>query len=126
MPDLDVSDLLLDPDFCEQLSVQRRQITMVKGRSTTTPVTISPAPYGVVFSITGGLIRAGDQQNMPATIVVHTPFRLRGASPGYEPDLVIWNGDNYAVTAIDNFSKYGAGFVAATCTSQDSIDNAPV
>lgn len=126
MPNLDVSDILLDPDFCEQLTVQRRAITMTKGRATTTSTTISPAPYGVVFSITGDLLRASDQQNMPATIVVHTPFRLRGASPGYEPDLVIWNGDNYAVTALDNFSRYGSGFVAATCTAQDSVDNAPV
>lgn len=125
MPDLDVSDILLDPDFCEALTIIRRAITLVKGRQQTTPQTISPAPFGVVTSLSGELIRVADQQNMPTTIVVHTPFRLRGVSVGFEPDLVVWNGDNYVATAVDNYSHFGGGFIAATCTSQNSQDNPP-
>jgi galactose-6-phosphate isomerase len=126
MPDLDVSDVLLDPDFCETLTITRRPFTMVKGIATVTPTTISPAPVGVVYSISGDLIRQGaDQQNLPNTIIVHTPFRLRGPAQGFLPDIVVWNGDNFAVTSVDNFSHFGSGFVSAICTSQDSVDNPP-
>lgn len=125
MPDLDVSDLLLDPDFCEPLSIYRRPVTMVKGRQQIASQLVQPFPVGVVFSISGELMRATDQQNLPTTIVVHTPFRLRGPAKGFQADIVNWNGDNFVVRAVDNYSHYGAGFVAAICSSEDMIDNAP-
>lgn len=126
MPDIDVSDILLDPDFCELLTVTRRAETMVKGRSTTTPTTISPQPVGVVIPQNDSpMMRGPDQQNLPRLIQVHTPFRLRGASAGYQPDLITWKGADYVVNKVQDFSSYGGGFIQADCSSVASTEPAP-
>lgn len=126
MPDLDVDDIMLDPDFCEPLTVKRRAEVLVKGRPTGSATTISPAPFGVVIAQDDSpMIRGPDQQSLPQLIEVHTPFRLRGASTGYQPDLVTWNGADYVVNKVMNFSKYGQGFIKAQCSSVASTEPPP-
>jgi galactose-6-phosphate isomerase len=133
MPDLDVTDIILDPDFCETLIVKRREENLVKGRSTLTVTVIDPAPVGVVLPVDDQpLVRGPDQQNLPRLLEVHTPFRLRGAAkdPGtgkqYQPDIITWNGDDFVVNKVQDYSRFGQGFIQADCSSVDSIDNAPV
>jgi hypothetical protein len=127
MPNLDVSDIVADPDFAEFLTVNRIAVANgTNGRPSRTVTTISPAPVGVVTPKSGEkLERSADAQFRPNVIVVHTQFRLRSAAPGYDPDQVIWNGDPYVVTSVDNLSHFGAGFIVAECSSIDSIDQAP-
>lgn len=126
MPDLDVSDLLLDPDFAGFLTIQRRAEVLVKGRPSGTPGTISPQPVGVIIPQNDSpMVRGPDQQNLPRLIQVHTPFRLRGASTGYEPDLVIYLGAPYVVNKVQDFSPYGAGFIQADCSSQAATEPPP-
>lgn len=133
MPAIDVSDVLLDPDFCEPLTIIRRAQTVSnKGRSTSTEVTIDPAPVGVVLpQADQPLVRGPDQANLPRLIQVHTPFRLRSASKDpdtgdvYQPDIIIWQGDRFVVNKVQSFSAYGAGFIQADCSSQDQTEAAP-
>lgn len=130
MPTLDVTDVLLDPDFCETLTVIRRQEgPLVKGRPSITETTISPAPVGVVLAQSDAPIQRGpDQQNLPRLIQVHTPFRLRGPSKDpvsgaiYQPDIIVWGGDRFVVNKVQDFSRFGRGFIQADCSSQDLID----
>lgn len=126
MPLLDVSEVLSDPEFTETITVIRRAIVMVKGRATVpAPVTYNDV-VAVVNSGVSNLDRAsGDQQNMPNKISVHTQFFLQGPAPGFEPDYVVYRGDNYIVTSLDDYSKYGDGFVRADCASVASIDSPP-
>lgn len=128
---LDVTDVILDQDLAtEFISVIRRPIVMVKGRATVpAPVRTDNVP-AVVNSGISELVRAQDQQNMPNRISVHTLFRLQGpardgAGTQYEPDLIVWRGDNYVISSLDDYSKYGAGFVRADCASVSSIDQPP-
>lgn len=127
MPMLDVSAVLLDPMFCELLTVQRRAETVgANGRSTLATITISPAPVGVVIPQNDlPLQRGPDQQTLPRLLQVHTPFRLRSASPGYQPDLIIWNGDAFVVNRIQDFSRYGGGFIQADCSALTAIQQPP-
>lgn len=126
MPLINVTDILLDSDFCELLTVQRRAESLVKGRSTLAVTTISPAPVGVVIPQNDSpMVRGPDQQNLPQLIQVHTPFRLRGASTGYQPDLIVWNGASYVVNKVQNFSHYGGGFIQADCSSMASTEPPP-
>lgn len=127
MPDLDVSEVLLDPDFAETLTVMRRtEAISGHGRATITEVEVSPAPVGVVIPQNDAPVQRGpDQQTLPSLLQVHTPFRLRSVAPGVQPDVVIWNGDRYVVNKVYNFSHYGRGFIAADCSSQDLADNPP-
>lgn len=131
MPDIDVSDLLLDPDFAEALTIQRRAQTLLKGRASVSPVTISPAPYGVVIPQNDApMLRGPDQQTLPQLIQVHTQFRLRGPSKdpatgdAYQPDLIIWQGTTFVVNKVQNFSRFGAGFIQADCSSINQTDTA--
>lgn len=132
MPLLDVSDILLDPDIVETLTIQRRQANVgSNGRATKTVTTITPAPVGSVQpQDAGDLERGSDQQNLPKEIQVITQFRLRGASQDgqgneYQPDLIVWQGDSYQVDSIEPWTAYGAGWVVAKCSSIDSLDQAP-
>jgi hypothetical protein len=134
MPLLDVSDIILDPDFCEFLTVYRREeVVDTKGRATVTPVLITPAPIGVVEPQDDlPLQRGPDQQNLPQLLEVHSQFRLRSASndpstgKNYQPDVIVWNGDQFLVNRVMNWSKFGKGFIRAQCSSVDPIDDVPV
>lgn len=133
MPFLDVSDVLLDPMFCEELTIYRRlQAVSNKGRASTTDTLVSPKPYGVVLPVDAGdLERAPDDQYGPKVLEIHSPFRFRSASTNaagsqqYQPDRITWNGGTYLCLKVHDFSRYGAGFTQADFASCDPIDVAP-
>lgn len=131
MPTIDVSEVLSDPDFCEELIILRRtSVENIHGRAVITPTEISPRPLGIVITkdtaIGGNVIeRTPEAQYRGAALDVYTTFRLRGPAPGYQPDVVMWNGDPYVVTLINDFSNFGRGYIHADCTSLTSIDQAP-
>ena len=139
MPDLDITDLLSDPDLTDRFAVIRR--------------TRAAGPDGVdVITNTGTFIAHGyigpagqsalnrlpDFQLMGKSLECKTTFRLRGPSntqPKYgatvsdAPDLVIWpirDGDTYVVADLQDWSRFGQGFINATLSSIDFIDRAPI
>lgn len=132
MPQLNVSGVLLDPRFCEALVVYRRLQTLVKGRTVITATLVTPAPYGVVLPVADQPLQRGpDQQNLPRLLEIHTPYRLRSASRNladtqqYQPDIIVWSGDQFLVNKIGDYSKYGRGFIMAEASSIDPIDLEP-
>jgi hypothetical protein len=133
MPFLDVTDVLRDPMFCEQLTITRReQAVSNKGRGSTNNTVVNPKPVGVVLPVTDKPLERGpDQQNLPKAIEIHTPFRLRSASDKadrtktYQPDIVTWQGDDFTVVNVDSFSQYGQGWIRADAISTDTIDVEP-
>lgn len=127
MPDLDVSDVLLDPDFAQALTIKRRTETVgTNGRSSVVFTTVSPAPYGVILPQNDApLVRGPDQQHLPALISVHTPYRLRSVAPGAQPDIVVWNGADYVVDKVYPFGDFGSGFVAAECSLMTHVGPGP-
>lgn len=133
MPDIDVTDLLSDPDFAERLIVMRRLqvIDPVTGISSAQSSLIAPSPLGVVIPQADLPIQRGpDQQALPRLIEVHTKFRLRSASIEnsitYLPDFIVWNGDNFYVNRVYDYSHFGRGFIQADCSSQPTIAQAPL
>lgn len=134
MADLDVTDLFLDPDFAMTVTVQRRLETVGGGgRSALTVTTFDDVVAYVVPVDTriGGnaLERGTDEQHRGAALQIITTFRLRGPSQdgadAYQPDVVIYNGDPYIVDVVNDFSKWGAGFIRAELSSMDSVDAPP-
>lgn len=125
MPLIDVDDLLTDPDFVETIQVLRRKQQI----SDTGRVSTVNATFNVVACVQPQsdqpMIRGAEQQNLPALISVHTMFRIRGISPGYQPDIVIWNGTQFVVNKVYNWSHYGRGYVMAECSSMDHLDQPP-
>src|ERR1700694_3507137 len=123
MPDIDVSDLLLDSDIAgEAFSVIRRQeIVGANGVPVLTQTTLPKAgDPAIVGSITptgdNSLVRAEAYSTQSNTIKVITAFRLRGPSKdgtgkSFQPDIVLWNGNHFVVRTLNEWTSFGAGFV---------------
>lgn len=117
MPFLDVTDVLLDPDFLDTtLSVTRNAQTVGNdGIAVDTPTTTGF--FGVVTSLNGSVLqRVAEGEHIEDTITIHTPYRLIAGQAGYDADVVNWQGRQWTVTNVNDYSTYGRGFVAATCT----------
>ena len=126
MPLLDVTEILTDPLFAEKVTVERRAITMGdNGRQVFTTTTFNPIAV-VTSAATQDLERTAVGEWRGHQISVITKFRLRGPSPGFQPDVVVWNGDPHVVIQIDDYTHYGPGFVEAICESMSGTDQPPV
>ena len=117
-----MSDALLEPMFQDSFGIERRAVSTNQYGETAMKIE-SLVSFGVV-DITGSqeLDRGEDQEHARKTIEIVTRFNLRPASVGFEPDLVIWHGDRYLVTRVDDYSGYGLGWYQVEATSQDFMD----
>ncbi|KWN75794.1 hypothetical protein [Burkholderia ubonensis] len=113
---LDVTDVLLDPDFMDMGLICNRmtQVTDEKGRAHNTPTS---TPFSAVVTSDKGdiLHRNADGSRIIGSITLHTMLRLMDGSAGHDADEVIWAGVTYTVVNVNNYSHFGRGFVCATC-----------
>lgn len=112
LADLDVSDVLLDPDFASDFQLVRQtEVPAGKGRADFVdgePIDL----VGVVLSATyRDVVRVPDLERAGGGIVVHvTGFEI------VDSDIVLWRGDRYTVLQVDDLTNFGAeGFTRATC-----------
>jgi len=120
MPLIDMTDALTDPDFMDTFTVARQSQTInSSGFAVNTP-TATPPLYGVVTSDRGKRLQRGtDAERIAQTITIITTFELSaGAGTGQTADVVNWNGQQYTVTHIDDYSRFGQGFIQDTCELQ--------
>jgi hypothetical protein len=122
MPLLDVTEVLLDPDFADPSLICRRQIQTTDDDNF--PVnTPQEFPFSGVVTVDRSLEarRMAAGQNINGAILIVTQFRLTQGSksindgPNLDADLVVYNGGLYRVTFVDPYTRYGAGFVQAHC-----------
>jgi hypothetical protein len=115
MPLLDVSEILLDPDFVDSL-VCARQTQTVDDNGIATDSAVSTPFYGVVTNNTGDLLmRLAEGSRINGSITVHSRFLLQAGGDGQDADIVTWNGRQYTVTNVGDWSRFGIGFTAANC-----------
>jgi len=112
---LDVSEVLLDPDFADPLVCERALQTIGNdGIAVNIPQEIPIV--GVVTTADGALLdRAAAGERILETIIVHTIFRLIAGEPGITADVILWAGRRYTVSAVGRNSHFGRGFTAARC-----------
>lgn len=117
MPNLDVSEVLFDPDLADTFDVRRRtEVVSDVGRSEVTSRTY-PRIIGVITPESpADLVRRDDGQMVTHKISVVTMFRLRNASEGVQPDHILYGGAVYTVTNVLPFSRFGKGFTEAIAT----------
>lgn len=122
MPWMDMSSVLANAYFTDTVTVIRRmQVMNSKGEA-------SPLIMGTYDDIVSVVVPTGSNslarneayENQSKAIQVITEFRLRGASKdaahlNWLPDLVQWDGNTYIVKDLNDFSAFGAGFMAADC-----------
>jgi galactose-6-phosphate isomerase len=126
MPTLDVSDVVICVEFSDRFDVIRRPETISQtGRSVTSQVTV-PGLLGTIYPTdNNSLVRQADYELGRKTLTVATKYPLQMAAPGYQPDLVLYRGNQFVVSSIKDFSAYGEGFIEAECSSIIAIDTPP-
>jgi hypothetical protein len=122
MPFLDVTDVLLDPDFVDLSLVCYRQVQTVDEDNFPTN-TAQAIPFSGVVTVDRSLEakRMAAGQNINGAILIVTQFRLTqgmpasDSTPELDADIVLYSGRRYRVTFVDPYTRYGAGFVQAHC-----------
>lgn len=122
MPNLDFSDILVDPDLCDTFAVKRRtDVIGANGRNSQT-VTNFTNLVGSVTPEEGAMTRADDSEMTARVINVICMFRLRASSDGVQPDIVVWDGVDFTVKDVKGYHRFGAGFVVAKAESMNASD----
>lgn len=116
MANLDVTELLADPDMANDFVVVRTGVVMsASGEAIETPQQFYT--YGVVGPASGQTLQLlPDEARTTASIRVITPFRLVPATDTTEADMILWDQRYWRVTLLSPFNNWGEGFVDATCT----------
>lgn len=116
---LDVTSVLSDPAFQDQVTVIRNKSTPdTNGRVQLTPTTYTGV-NAVVTQKNGNILRreaAGER--IQGTIAVYTQFQLtdgRDQTSDLTADIVVYAGDQYTVTLVNDYSRWGKGWVSAVC-----------
>jgi galactose-6-phosphate isomerase len=116
MPFLDVSDVLTDPDFCDNTLVCERNSLSTDSSGRGVISTQNTRFSGVVTSDKGELLQRGAVgEHATDNISVITRFKLRDAGIAATADIVQWNGKRYTVTKVNVYSTYGIGFTENIC-----------
>ncbi|SCC65826.1 head-tail adaptor [Kosakonia oryziphila] len=133
MPFLDMSDVIMDPDFLDTSLVCHRQIQTLDEDNfpTNTP---QDFPFSGVVTVDRSLEakRMAAGQNINGAILIVTQFRLTQGQAGtdaaarLDADIVTYSGRDYRVTFVDPYTRYGAGFVQAHCELVDFNGGMPV
>lgn len=122
MPLLDVSEVLLDPDFMDDSLVCHRQVQTLD-EDNFAQNTAQEIPFSGVVTVDRSLearrMMAG--QSIAGAILIVTSFRLTqgvrqdGNGRMLDADIVTYDGYDYRVTFVDPYRRYGAGFLQAHC-----------
>lgn len=113
---LDVTEVLLDPDFMDTGLICNRMTQTVDGHGRAQNTAASTQFAAVVTSDKGDILhRNADGSRIIGSITLHTMFRLIDGSAGYDGDEVVWAGRTYTVVNVNDYSHFGRGFVCATC-----------
>ena len=116
MPDLDVTDILFDPDFCDTSLVVKRRSMAVDDNGFGKNTVVSSTFAGVVTvdrSLESKLLAGG--RVVHGAILIVTTERLTQGQTGRDADIVTYQGRDYRVSFVDPYTAYGAGFVQAHC-----------
>lgn len=123
MPDIDVNEVLTDPDFASTFSVRRQAESIgLNGRVVITPTTINDLSGTIVPEEPSDQQRTDDRQTTSRVIKIFTAFRLRALATSKQPDVVIWQGVEYTVKKLKNFTQFGQGYVEADAESMNATD----
>lgn len=133
MPFLDMSDVLMDPDFLDTSLICHRQIQTRDADNFPVNMPQDFAFSGIVTvdrSLEAKRMAAG--QNINGAILIVTQFRLTqgqaqtDTNQNLDADIVTYSGRDYRVTFVDPYTRYGSGFVQAHCELLDFDGGAPV
>lgn len=116
MPLLDMTDVLLDPDFLDSSLVRTMQTQVDVGHGRVRNGTVT-SPFAGVVSMDEGsiMMRVAEGEYVKGSMLIYTLERLRIKGADVDADLVDWHGSRYRVTSTGDYTGYGQGFIWAVC-----------
>jgi hypothetical protein len=119
---LDVTELLSDPDFVDEIHLYRRTMALdVNARPTITEApaeivvaSVQPGPGSFTTRLDAGAYSSDYIEVYyagPLSGAVAVP--LDPAAPYPYADLIIWRGKRYVCKLADDYMNYGAGYTHA-------------
>jgi len=132
MPFLDVSDIVVDPDFADVMTVARRgeSVSALTGRSQTNEQVFDNVIGTVTMQDPAALLRREDSDSAPRLIFIATTFAMRSVSSGFKPDVITWpkageeGSTQYTVLKCYPYPRYGAGMYEVVAESMHATDEA--
>lgn len=117
MGQIDVSELLVDPDFVEQTPVTViSRTSTVNNRGRNELAEVSRNVIAVVQPASGNTLkRLPDGAQLSRWCTVYTQQTLKEGGEGGYPDIVVWKGRRYQVQLVADYSNWGAGWTRADC-----------
>ena len=116
MADLDVSDVLLDPDFMTMDLVCKRLAVAVGNTGRSNKSELSFQFSGVVTTNNGqNMDRREDGTLIKGAINIHTRTELTAGDANNQADEITWKGKTYYVVQVLYNLHYGIGFNKAIC-----------
>ena len=124
MPNLDVTEVLSDPDFVDTFTVVSTTRVIGSDGNATSTAGSPRTGYGVVIPGKSSLRRLDDGSRVEAFIDVYTTFSLTQGVKSTDTsstaaDVITWRGRRYTVAQVENWTGFGAGFVHASCDLLD-------
>ncbi|EON3347180.1 head-tail adaptor [Yersinia enterocolitica] len=116
MPNLDVTDVLFDPDFCDMSLRVKRNLQTVDADGFAINTVTEKGFAGVVTvdrSLESRRMMSGNV--IGGAILIVTTERLTQGQTGRDADIVTYQNRDYRVSFVDPYTAYGAGFVQAHC-----------
>lgn len=115
---LDVSDVLFDPDFQQPYGTVMliTAVSSVGDNGIAVYTTAAPVALNCVIQpvvINQSLLP--DLSRVEARIQVYTRTRLNTLTDTSPADLITWQGKTYVVMSVEDYSRFGGGYVRATC-----------
>lgn len=115
MAKIDVSEVLDDPDFQDNITVIRRaSVVGTNGRNA-----IVEIPSIIMAVVQAGssetLKRLPDYAALSDTLTVYARYKFIAYSDGQYSDIVLWNGRRYGVQVVSDHTNWGDGYARADC-----------
>ena len=116
MANLDVSDILFDPDFADTNIFCERSVQTINDNGLAVNETRRIRFTGVVTPDTGDLLERMDEgERVKGRITIHSRFPLRDGAEGGSADVIVWKRKRYTVSRVSDLTNFGRGFTRASC-----------
>lgn len=118
MAQLDLSDVVNDPDLAEPFGLTRiRRVQAVGNDGIAVDTEVSDAFQGVVTAGKGDtLARTPDGSRAAGNMTVTSSFDLVPNDGDQDADIVVWQGRRYVVQSIADYRNFG--YIQAYCELQ--------
>lgn len=118
MAQINVADLLADPDFIDPMSIVKRK-TSVNSKGENVLNEICVETYGSIQPASGKTIQRLPEAFRVANV---SSFWVKGeitvSGPGIYSDVLVFHGKRYQVQLVFDWMNWGEGWCEGTCVAE--------